>query len=275
MLILLFMKRIENLNLRDWSIRRRLNGTIRLKEKRSVYARSAHPRRLCSASRHPSFGWPWSYRVFDENPHWATVLFHCRRKKGDCLGCHGEAVLHRLRSRHRAQIDCGNWQGEDLRAPRRKHHHCWRWTFPFKLKYGTSQVCLVKKPADSSTLLSRTSWSVTSTSAKGCTPMSCCQVPRPFSKGSLSTWRRNGRSWPRCSDPVWIGVDLEGRVRWAWFNKSSTAVFVCSPFLRLIQSLRRWLFFFLHLLASLCTSITCVIKKNRKDQFIWRVRYEK
>ena len=52
-------------------------------------AHSAHLRRLRSASRHPSFGfgWPWSYRVFPEEPHWAKVLFHCFRSEEDCLWC--------------------------------------------------------------------------------------------------------------------------------------------------------------------------------------------
>ena len=52
------------------------------------------------------------------------------------------------------------------------------------LKYCLRQVSLVKKPADSLTLHSRTSWSVTFTSAKSCTPLSRCQVAQPFSKGS-------------------------------------------------------------------------------------------
>ena len=59
--------------------------------------------------------------------------------------------------------------------------------FPRCTEVFSSQVSLAKKPADSSTLLSRTSRSVTCTSAKSGTPLSWCQVARPFSKGSLST----------------------------------------------------------------------------------------
>ena len=36
-LMWLFMKPIENSNVRDWSCTRRINGQIRLKEKRSTY----------------------------------------------------------------------------------------------------------------------------------------------------------------------------------------------------------------------------------------------
>ena len=86
------------------------------------------------------------------------------------------------------------------RAPRREHHHC-RWQVVAR-RYFSSQVSLAKEPADSSTPLSKTLWSATFTSAKSCTPLSWCQVARPFPKGSLSTWRRNWRrnrfrSWKR------------------------------------------------------------------------------
>ena len=55
---------------------------------------------------------------------------------------------------------------------------------PVARKCSSSQVSPEKKPADSSTLLPRTSRSVTFTSAKR---LSWCQVARTCSKGSLST----------------------------------------------------------------------------------------
>ena len=42
-------------------------------------------------------------RAFDEDPHWAWVLIHCRRREGDCSWCHRETVLPRFISRHRAR----------------------------------------------------------------------------------------------------------------------------------------------------------------------------
>ena len=50
----------------------------------------------------------------------AREHLHCHRREGDCPICQREIVLHCLCFRHRAQIDCGYRQGEDLRAPRRK-----------------------------------------------------------------------------------------------------------------------------------------------------------
>ena len=43
-----------------------------------------------------------------------------------------KTVLYLFRSRHRAQFDGGNGQGEDLRAPRRKLHHRWRRAFALR-----------------------------------------------------------------------------------------------------------------------------------------------
>ena len=96
--------------------------------------------------------------------------------EGDCSGCHGETVLHWCGLRHRAQIDRGNRQGEDLRALRRKQHNCGR--------RCSSQVSLVKKAADSATFLPGRS--ATLTSARNCTPVSCCQVACPCSKALVT-----------------------------------------------------------------------------------------
>ena len=68
-------------------------------------AHRAHLRKSCSASRHPPFGWPWSYWVSTEEPHCARVISHCRCREGVCSWCQREIVLHCFWSRHRAHID--------------------------------------------------------------------------------------------------------------------------------------------------------------------------
>ena len=55
------------------------------------------------------------------------VLFHCTAEREFFFGekgRHRETVLHWFRLRYSAQIERGNRQGEDLRSPRWKHHHC-------------------------------------------------------------------------------------------------------------------------------------------------------
>ena len=144
-------------------------------------AHSAHLRKWHSASHHPSRGWPWSYGVSHEAPHWPRVLFHCLRREGDCSGFHWETVLHWCGLRHRAQKD---WQGEDLRAPGRKHH-CWRLTFP--LRESVFQPSFTGKGASGIHVISSRR-SATLTSATICTPMSCRQVARSRFKGQVSAW---------------------------------------------------------------------------------------
>ena len=53
-------------------------------------------------------------------------------------------------------------------------------------KCCSSQVPLVKKPADSTTHLSRVSRGVTCTPARSCTPMPCSMMARPCSNELLS-----------------------------------------------------------------------------------------
>ena len=144
----------------------------------------AQLRRLRSASHHPSFGsgWPRSYIVSGEVRHRVQVLSHDHRREEDRSWCPKETLLHCFWLRHGAQIDRGNQQGEDPRAPRQKHHLCRRRAFP-------SRWSVVPK------LLSSTSRSVTFTSAKICTTMSCSQVARQFSKELLSGWRNIWRRW--------------------------------------------------------------------------------
>ena len=70
--------------------------------------------------------------------------------------------------------------------------------------------------AESTTLLSTTSWSVTLTSVWNCTPMSCCQVARPCSKGLVNAWTALAPSTmkikvvapPERKYSVWIGGSI-------------------------------------------------------------------
>ena len=81
------------------------------------------------------------------------VLFHCHRREGDCSGCHGETELHWCGLRHRAQSPdqektvSSQTETSSLLAPK----------VSIALKCCSSHVSLVKKPADSTTLLSSTS----------------------------------------------------------------------------------------------------------------------
>ena len=65
-------------------------------------------------------------------------------------------------------------------------------------------VSLAFKPVDFTTLLSSATWSVTETSARSYTPMSCFQAARPCSKGWKNARRKN---WPRWLHPRW----------WSWW----------------------------------------------------------
>ena len=142
-------------------------------------------------------------------------------------------LLHCVCLRHTAQIDGGKFrQQSDLHALRRTQHHCRRRTFPFH-ECCSSQVSPVKKPAESTTLLRSATW----TSARICTPLSCCQVARPCSKGLVHDEKIDGVATPTMKIMVVVsarekalgidwridlvfprhipaGVDLEGRVRW-------------------------------------------------------------
>ena len=74
-------------------------------------------------------------------------------------------------------------------------------------------------------------------------------------------------------------MDLEGRERWAWpvhrpQQCSCAHIFFFFEIDPVVKALAVPFFHYSDLLASPCTSITCVTRK-RKDQFIWRVRYEK
>ena len=124
------------------------------------------------------------------------------------MGCQKrETLLHRVCLRHRAQIDGGKFRQEsDHHVLRRTHHHCLRRTFPFH-ECCSSQVSPVKKPRH---FFRSATW----TSAKMCTPMSCCQVARPCSKGLVHDEKIDGVATPTIVFPLHnpAGVDLEGRV---------------------------------------------------------------
>ena len=66
---------------------------------------------------------------------------------------------------------------QDLRTPRRKHHYCLRQKLPLRgsvVPAKSHQQMII-----SATLIS----------ARTCTPMSCYQAARPFSKGLVGAWR--------------------------------------------------------------------------------------
>ena len=66
-----------------------------------------------------------------------------------CSGYNRDTVLQWIGSRHRAQIGHANWQGDDSCAPRRKRHHCRRWTFP-SLHWATVLFSCLRREGDCS-----------------------------------------------------------------------------------------------------------------------------
>ena len=144
-----------------------------------------------------------------------------------------ETLLHCVCLRHTVKVDGGKFREEsDLHALRRTHHRCRRPTFPFH-ECCSSQVSPVKKPAESTTRLPNATW----TSARICTPMSCCQVARSCSEGLVHDEKNDGVAYSHDEDHggcsarekalgidwridlvfprhIPAGVDLEGRVRW-------------------------------------------------------------
>ena len=94
---------------------------------------TVHLRRLRSASHHPPFAW--------------------RGFSFSAVPCHEETVLHRFGSRHRAQIDCRNYQAEDLRVPRRKHHHCRAGHFRFAEVLFVAHNAHQRRPCSASRVL--------------------------------------------------------------------------------------------------------------------------
>ena len=130
-----------------------------------------------------------------------------------------ETLLHCVCLRHTVKVDGGKFREEsDLHALRRTHHHCRRRTFPFH-ECCSSQVSPVKKPAESTTLLPNATW----TSARICTPMSCCQVARPCSEGLVHDEKIDGVATPTMKIMVVApperkhSVSIEGSI-WSSFG---------------------------------------------------------
>ena len=122
--------------------------------------------------------------------------FTTTEREGDRSWCQRDFLL--LCFRHRAQIDCRKFRQEaDPHALRRKHRHCRRRTFPLHECFF-QPVSLALKPAESTTLPQH--HEVCRWHPREFVRMSCCQVARPCSSGSLSTWRNN---WRRCLHPQW------------------------------------------------------------------------
>ena len=122
-------------------------------------------------------------------PTSTVYSFHDEIKEGVRSWRQRETLLHCFRLRHRAQIDYGKFRQEaDPHALKRKHLRCQRRTFLLgecfsrRLHWHLSQ----RSPRH----FFSHSGSVTLTSARICTFMSCCQVSRPCSKRLLSAWQR-------------------------------------------------------------------------------------
>ena len=160
--------------------------------------RCARLRRLRSASR-PSFAW---LTVILQSISWRTPLSEGSRSLHPQRG-----RLSGMSQRNRAGMVSITTQSSNLWRQLTRRRPASSQTEKSSLlspnvaiaqKSCSSQVSPVKDSAESTTHLP---WrSVTWTSARSCTPMSCRQVARPRSKGWLSAWRMNRR---RCLHPRW------------------------------------------------------------------------